>query len=332
MHKRLRYARCMKLLVRNLTMMSPLAILCFHRVLPESFREGPDKPYFLRQTALTLERFRELLDDVQRCATILPPEALLDWTCGVDVTDGPGVVLTFDDGYADIMTFALSELKSRGLRAIVCITTATLSEGYVFPVDRWYATINAALVRRGTLAGFSLDPWPFDLDNEQDIARLVDGPEKRVFVRADAVEQEELLRCLERALGVTTPPPTPKLLSIGDIKTLLDAGFLFGAHGHRHVHLSSLSEMYARNELVQSYAFFQTQGFPTPAIIAYPDGVTSEQTEVLAKEQGFGVGLALGSRAATRNDSVMHLPRFIPTNDPTWFDRRLAPIFRAATR
>jgi peptidoglycan/xylan/chitin deacetylase (PgdA/CDA1 family) len=310
----------------------PLVILCFHRILPESFREGADKPYFLRQTALSLERFCELLDNVQRFATILPPEALLDWPRGVDVTHGPGVVLTFDDGYADMMTFAVPELKRRGLRAIVCITTATLSEDYVFPVDRWYATINAAVVRRGTLSGFGDEPWSFDLDEERDVARLVDGPEKRAFVRANEVVQEELLGRLERALGVATPHSTPDVLSTGDLKTLLDAGFLLGAHGHYHMHLSSLSEENARDELARSYAFFQAQGLPAPSVTAYPDGATSEQTEKLAKELGFSVGLALGSRGVMRNDSAMHLPRFIPTNDPTWFERRLAPIFRAAKR
>jgi peptidoglycan/xylan/chitin deacetylase (PgdA/CDA1 family) len=306
-----------------------LAILCFHRVLPESYREGPDKPYFVRQTALNLERFHELLDNVERDATILPPEALLDWPSGADC---PGVVLTFDDGYADILTFALPELKRRGLRAIVCVTTAMLAEGYVFPVDRWYATINASSVRRGTLCGFGAEPWDFDIDDERDFARLVDGPEKRAFVRANASEQEELLRRLDCALGVTKQPQTPKLLATNDLKALLDAGFLIGAHGHHHVHLSGLSDENAHEELERSHSFFQTQGLPAPKVIAYPDGVTSERTEILAKAEGFSVGLALESRGANRNDSAMHLPRFIPTNDSTWFDRRLAPLFKAAKR
>ena len=310
----------------------PLVILCFHRILPESHCVGPDKPYFLRQTALSLERFRLLLDEIESHAHVLPPEALFEWLKGAQVTDRPGVVLTFDDGYADIVTFALPELQRRHSRAIVCITTATMFEDYTLPVDRWYATIHAAMVRRGTLSGLGVEPWTFDLDRDEDFARLIDGPEKRAFVQANAVEQEKLLQCLERAFGVHTRPPVPKMLDVEQLRMLEERGFILGAHGHHHLHLPRLSDEIASYELERSHSFFPNHGLSTTPILAYPDGATSGRIEELARAQGFSVGLALGSRPATRDDSPLHLPRFIPTNDPSWFTRRLLPLFTSGER
>ena len=312
-------------------MTQPFVILCLHRILPESYRNGPDAAYFLRQTALSLERFRLLLDDIERHADILPPEVLIDGCFDGRAWNRPAVVLTFDDGYADIVIFALPELRRRNLRAAVCVTTATFTAGYVFPVDRWYATLHAAKVRRGTLVGFGEEPWLFDLNVEGDVARFIDGPEKRAFVRANPDLQEKLRALLAESLGVEQTSATPKWLNRRELTTLVNEGFLLGAHGHRHQHLPELPEVDAKNELRQCRAFFPANDLPTPTILAYPDGATCERTESLARAAGFSVGLALGSRAVTKSDSWMHLPRFIPTNDPTWFERRLGPILRGAT-
>ena len=77
---------------------SPLAILCFHRVLPASRRAGRDAPYFARQTAIDLDRFRTLLDALDHLDAVLPPHALIEWAAGRLAIDRPRVVLTFDDG------------------------------------------------------------------------------------------------------------------------------------------------------------------------------------------------------------------------------------------
>lgn len=308
-------------------MTPPLVVLCCHRILPAARHQGPDKPYFLRQTALSVECFRTLLDRIEAHATILPPEALLEWPNYVQKTEGPGVVLTFDDGYADFVTFALPELQRRHLRAVMCITTATFLEDYVLPVDRWYAAIQTATVRQGTLIGMGEEPWTFDLNRADDFARWIDGPEKRRFVQADGTEQDRLLGCIERTLGVGKPTSLPKMLDVEQLQKLEADGVVLGAHGHHHVHLPRLSPGTMSYELERCYSFFMAHGLSAPQILAYPDGATCETTEALAEAQGFTVGLALGSRAVTAEDTRMHLPRLIPTNDPHWFDRRLRPIF-----
>lgn len=309
-----------------------IAILCFHRVLPSSYAEGPDKPYFLRQTALSLERFRSLLDDVAANATILPPETFVAWTQGKYEPDRPAAVLTFDDGYQDLWTYAWPELERRGLRAVVCVSTATLAESYVFPVDRWYAAVMAAKVRQGALIGFGADAWHFDLDLDADLRRLIDGPEKRVYVQADATTQKVLLARLQNALGVGHVPSTPALLDGREIQSLVDAGCLLASHGHHHVHWSGLTDKMLQSEIEATRAVFRAHAWPAPDIVAYPDGAIDDRSEGIAYASGFSIGLALGSRVAMPSDSRLRLPRFIPTNDSTWCARRLGEFFKSATR
>lgn len=312
------------------------AILCFHRVLPSSRRGGPDEAYFQRQTALDFDRFRSLLDELERGFAVAPPETIFAWTPGaraVAPVDAPAVILTFDDGYADTLEIAAPELARRGLRAILCATTG-IASGRLrgFPVDHWYATVHAATTRTGHLEGPAGEAWSFDLDRAEDRARFVDGPEKRAFVRASIADQQTLLARLREALGVDRAPPVPRTLDLSGLVELGAMGWLLGSHGDTHALLPLLSEPDAARELTRSRDFFPEHGLPAPAILAYPDGASGPLTEALARAAGYTVGLSLGSRLATATESPLHLPRLIPTSDPAWVERRLLPLFRAEGR
>jgi peptidoglycan/xylan/chitin deacetylase (PgdA/CDA1 family) len=227
------------------------------------------------------------------------------------------VVLTFDDGYVDVLDTAAPELKRRGLPALLCVTTGVVSGAQRgFPVDHWYAAVQAA--------------WPLDPGRVADRARLVDGPEKRAFVLASREDQSLMLERLRRTLGVEAPPAIPPTLDAGGLSALVREGWMLGSHGERHTLLPLLPAEDAAREIVGSRAFFALHGLPQPAIIAYPDGATCPRTEAQAKEAGYTVGLALGSRFATPEDAPLRLPRLIPTNDAGWFERRLLPLFSEA--
>jgi peptidoglycan/xylan/chitin deacetylase (PgdA/CDA1 family) len=314
-----------------MTTSPPVAVLCFHRVLPASRRTGPDTPYFERQTALALDRFRALLDELARHCAVLPPRALFTRADEeVSPPARPGVILTFDDGYADVLDVAAPELAARGMTALLCATTAVVAGTQRgFPVDHWYAAVEGAVVRAGTLDGIGPKPWAFDLDRAEDRARLVDGPEKRAYVRAAPEDQGAMLARLCLALGVERPLPLPPPLDPAGLAMLADRGWLLGAHGETHALLPLLSGDDTAGELSRSRAFFGEHGLPLPSILAYPDGATCPRTEALARAAGYTIGLALGSRLATAADPPLRIPRLIPTNDPGWMERRLLPLFTA---
>ncbi|MEM9489130.1 MAG: polysaccharide deacetylase family protein [Myxococcota bacterium] len=300
-------------------------------MLPRARRGGADEPYFLRQTALELQRFRALLDELQRRDAVYAPSVLLDWARGGGWPGRPGVLVTFDDGYADVLEFAAPELATRGLSGLLCVTSAVASGTQAgFVVDHWYAAVASATARTGLLDGFDREPWPFDLDRAEDRARLINGPEKRSYLRASAAEQAFMLARLRCALGVPGTPAIPAFLDPAALAEMEQGGWILAAHGHRHALLPLLSDQDVAAELEQSKAFFAEHGLRAPVILAYPDGATCPRTEALARAAGFTIGLALGSRFASPDDPPLRLPRLIPTNDPDWFARRLLPLFTSA--
>lgn len=100
-----------------------LPVLLYHRVGPAEDDAPP---------SLTLDpqRFRKQLEWLRshRYRT-LSIEDVVAWTAGGPSFDGPGVLLTFDDGYADLARFAFPPLAEMGFRATVFLVTQQLNGG-----------------------------------------------------------------------------------------------------------------------------------------------------------------------------------------------------------
>lgn len=311
-------------------MRPPLVLLCLHRVLPARRRGGADEPYFLRHTALELGRFSRLLDALAvRCDVLDLAQPVLLWSVAAAARTRPVVALTFDDGYADVEEFALPELARRGLRAAMCVTSGAASGALALPVDGWYAALAGATAHRGVLEGFGVAAWRFDLSAPMDRQRLIDGPEKRAYVRAGEEERAQLLERLRQVLG-SEVRPRPALLGPEGIRRLWRAGWTIGAHGHSHALLGALPVAQAAQELAVSRDWLVEQGLPPPELVAYPDGDVSPEVEALAAAAGYQLGLALGGRAVAESDGLLRLPRLIVKNEDDWAERRLWPLLVGA--
>lgn len=308
-----------------------LAILCFHRVLPSNRRQTNDEPYFIRQTALELDNFRRLLDQLQQSWEPLPPDQLLPWYEGHSALSRPTFLITFDDGYADVYEHAFPELKSRGLKAILAVTTAVV-EGIQtgFPVDHWYATLMEARRHGLPLMGTAPEAWTLHPGVDSDFQRLIDGPEKRAFLNTSAPQQAAILYDLRRSARLPSAERLPPFLRVPQLQALVKAGWLLASHGHTHALLPTLAEAQAREELALSRDWFSAQGFGAPELLAWPDGAMNAQTAQLAEGCGYRLGLGLGGRLATRQDSPWQLARLIPRNSASWFEDRLQPLFQSA--
>ncbi len=285
--------------------MTMLRILCFHRVVltPQPF----DRAYLQRGSAVTVDRFREILDQVAATHRLVDEdEATRILQTGKDAERTCWV--TFDDGYRDVLEHALPELERRGILPSIFVTTQTLDGAWRFPVDRWYAAVLGATRHEVELTSFGSPPRAVDLRHVDGWASLVDGPEKQRFIFESAEEQARMLAVLEIALG-SRPAPSPPLLSRSDLETLAQRGWRIGAHGRTHRVLAGASEHDLDAEVAGSLHDIAHFGRARSGWFAWPDGQSCSLSRGWLHQHAEGLRLAGGLGLAGGDGGLSAIPR-----------------------
>lgn len=299
-------------------MNQPLFVVCYHRVFPD--RGAPEHhPYFLRGTAVEVRTFRQHMMDLRaRFDVIDEGRALAVLEGDVDLTR-PACWITFDDAYADVLEHAVPIMDDFEIPGSMFVSTAVL-DGFSLPVDRWYATLISARRRSAPLciAG-SID---LDLETPASWARLVDGPEKRKYLRAPPDIQASMLGVLADAFdSATTGPPAGMYLSRQDVRHLGRLGWSIGSHGVSHRLLTELPIGDCCEELDASRRELEQLLGEAPAVCAYPDGAWNDRVREDVRRAGYRAGLALEARPVVPGCDTWAVPRFLAQNDPGWAGR-----------
>jgi peptidoglycan/xylan/chitin deacetylase (PgdA/CDA1 family) len=242
---------------------------------------------------------------------------------GVERLRRPGCWITFDDAYVDVVDVVAPLLKEAGIPASVFVSTAVL-DGTALPADRWYATLNAAKRRRGTLAG--VEPWEFDLDEPGCVDRFIDGPEKRQFLRSTPEQQEVALLGLAAALDSDSAMPSKRLyLNTAELQDLTRRGWSVGSHAVSHSILVSLTEERRRRELEASRERLRKILGSEPQTFAYPDGAWDDTTAMRVREAGYAGAVTLVSAVARPGGSLFAIPRVLAPNDANFVQTLISP-------
>lgn len=303
-------------------MANSVHVLCYHRVLADD-RRCESRPYFLRGTAVSQTVFREHVQDLRERFECLDETRALAALEGAEKLQRPGCWITFDDAYVDVFDAVVPILEEAGIPASVFVSTATL-DGTVLPADRWYATLNAARRRHGTLPGH--EPWQFDLDDPKCVDRFIDGPEKRQFLRSTREQQEATLLRLAAALDADSTMPRARLyLNATEIRALATQGWSVGSHAVSHAILVGLDEEQQRHELGASRSHIAKIVGCEPQTFAYPDGAWDEATAKRVQEAGYAGAVTLAHAVARTGSSMFAIPRVLARNDPAFIGTLISP-------
>jgi peptidoglycan/xylan/chitin deacetylase (PgdA/CDA1 family) len=209
-----------------------------------------------------------------------------------------GLVLTFDDGYADNLHTALPMLEEQGVPATVFVTSG--NRGGEFWWDR--------LIR--ALEGSADSPDMYRLAAE--LERL---PEEA---------REERLRRLERENG-RRPPAVHRSLTAEELQRLAASPLIeIGAHGESHAPLSALSRERQRDETLRSRLELERLLGGRVGSFAYPHGAISPELVDVVRESGYEVACCSRSDVATARSPMLALPRLWVRNlDGDRFERWL---------
>lgn len=291
--------------------MSVLGILCYHRLVADE-RADLAWPYFERGTAVRVSTFRAQLDALVHFADLLDERAAIDALAGRRRSPRPAVWITFDDGYTDV-----KQAARWAPRGTIFVTTGASAR--MLPADAWYAALLAATRRRGVV-DLGLGPFEFDLTHREGRARLVDGPERRAYLRAPEATQESTLRSLTAQLKASAAPSALYLAS-QDLLELVRDGWTVGSHGVTHASFDVIDRDAVQWEATSSRGALAALGISARSI-ALPDGARGQHLELL-HHAGYDCVLGLGDEPAVRGGPVH--PRFLVPDDPHWVAGVLQP-------
>jgi peptidoglycan/xylan/chitin deacetylase (PgdA/CDA1 family) len=309
-------------------------ILMYHRVV----RVARD-PWYL---AVWPDRFAEQIAALVHVRRVVP----LQWL-SAELAQGrmPRKVaaITFDDGYADVLTEARPVLERYKCPATVFLVTGAIGSNRAF----WWDELSRIV----------LEPPSLPSELEIEIAdrvyrwRPVISPgstSAEVAGCPDASKEQlhsdlwELLRPLEPGLrqeflirlgnwaGIQIEPTSAhRPLSAEEVGRLAEPGFIdIGAHTVTHPVLTFLDEAGQRSEIENSRHICEALiGQPIHAF-AYPFGELDATSAACVREAGFACACTTQPKRVSIRNDLMYLPRFAVGNwDGIDFARKVSRGF-----
>jgi len=276
-----------------------LRILMYHGVLPHV--EGPAAfgDLFLSETA-----FARQMRYLTRAFQVVS----LDEVINVLETGGRfperAVMVTFDDGYRNVITTALPILRSLRIPATVCVVPTLINQGQGLWFDVLRVLVTRAYERGATVElgeGFSVgrhNGQPPESTYRGLMHQLLSLPPDRV----DAVRHRVMTVCHEMRL--LEHDPAFALAGWEEWRHALEDGLIeIGSHGLTHQDLTQLSPMDRLGELRQSRRRIEDELGRACRVVAYPFGAWDDAVAEAARVAGYACGVTTedGLNTAQRN-------------------------------
>jgi peptidoglycan/xylan/chitin deacetylase (PgdA/CDA1 family) len=273
---------------------SKFVILCYHGIGESGNPLGvaPTRELFEEQIRFLSGNYRVVSLD----------QACLELSSGAN--SGPGVVITFDDGYRSAYTVAFPILQKYRLPATVYLTLDSVETGQVAWYDRVFLAM--AVAPSGELHLDDQGSWQFQLNSPEDRLRAA----LQIVAHLRTLPNSQRCACcakLENRIGLPQNALSSRVLTWEEIHIMHQAGISFGSHTLTHPVVSQLSPQELQQELGASKCILEKK-LGTPVLdFAFPFGKASDCSsaalEVLSRS---------GYRSAVTTVPGVNTPRVHP--------------------
>jgi peptidoglycan/xylan/chitin deacetylase (PgdA/CDA1 family) len=289
------------------------AILCFHGVT--AHRPDPD----VECDCLDVREFRKLLRVLRSSFHVIPLGELVAAARGEGVVPPRGVVITFDDGYANNHTVVAAELARFRMPWSAFLPAMLIEKGR----RQWIDDVRLLLHRgsrdvlRFTWGGDKID---LDLHGRAGRHRAVTRVHQACRYVPEDVRTARLAELFAAypageldTLRARYPSFEP--MSWDQARELKAAGVDVGSHSLNHIALAPQSPALIRQEIEQASELLHARIGDHSPHFSYPYGreaAVSEDTERAVAEAGYRCGLTLEQDVVEIGRSnVLQLPRLI---------------------
>lgn len=279
-------------------------VLSFHRILPV---EHPDYRYTEPELVISDGLFAEYIKILFEMTEVLDSKKFVDWIFGRHKAKKACSLITFDDGWKDVVDFAAEPLKKFGLPAIVFVCPASIESGEkTLWFEESYRLILKSVKERKTLSFFEEGRTP------KEIAKKT----LEKLKRKSRAERKEIVLKLRESVKVSDEPP--RLLCWDDLKKLIAIGVEPHCHTLTHEILTCLSDSEIQANLEEcKRLMLERVGF-SPKLLAYPNGEADERVAKVVKSCGFEVAFTTqDARVERHRANPLFIPRRVISNDTT---------------
>lgn len=206
-------------------------------------------------------------------------------------------VITFDDGYRDLVDHALPVLREAGVPATLYVSSGIVDEGGWFPHDRLFS-----LLREWVRSPKMRDRAASWATRTVDEARAVRGGPPRFWlghlIRTRGPDVLEALCAeLSRATDTLALPPTgARALDWEGVRTLAAGGFEIGAHTIGHRVLPHLSSEEIERELSEAKAAIEREVGTPVRHFAYCNGYYDARVLEALRRTGYASAVTTEDR------------------------------------
>jgi peptidoglycan/xylan/chitin deacetylase (PgdA/CDA1 family) len=260
-------------------------VLMFHRVLPRSEISIPNA-YWDRGTLISLEKFRSILDAMERHG--LHAVTMRSWQAMTGAAQMKACILTFDDGYQDNYAFAIPELEARGHQGVFFPVLGCCESNTWLVLDAYYAALDTYGTPHGDRIG-----W-------------IRGKEKSDFMGAS---EEEKWRIVDTVSGGRS--------SLGGSGLYMDdhalrhvhaLGHELGGHTHWHTLLRDLPASAIMEIFKINYFKLKKLTGCNPISFAWPNGDYDRVALDAFASSGFQYAFGVGA-SSDRFGALDRIPR-----------------------
>ncbi|MGA7685570.1 MAG: polysaccharide deacetylase family protein [Terriglobales bacterium] len=283
-------------------------VALYHDVLAAGFPEG--NPLF--GMAVSVEEFAWQIAYFKKHYHPISYQQFADWYLRGAALPPCPVLITFDDGHANNLRFALPVLQKEKVGAVCFVLTGELGTCRQTWFEDAYYRLMFSMAHSWCLR--SGECWPLETSEQRAAAC------SRFFSLCRTLPRDEQLaelQSLQSQLPVREADGEFsnrfEFLSTDDIRRLAENGVEIGSHTITHPILAMLQTESARREIADSKsALEQVLGRPVQTF-AYPFGAPGfdfkPRDEALVRESGYALAFAVEGGFVTRASKRFALPR-----------------------
>ena len=251
---------------------------------------------------LNVEAFRQQMAFLCERFTII---SLWDLVQGIRNGTKPvagSIVLTFDDGYSNVVRCGLPILKELSIPACMFVTAGLIGTRKL----QW-----ADLLQRATRV--LPDSTRFDFEGMPGWVRDWRSNWERLKTIPDELRRRFVAE-IARHLPDDLEPVESRIVSEDELKTWTDAGMCVGSHTMTHPILPNVTEEELKRELGESKEALESLTQQPIKLLVYPNGDDNEAVRAAVKATGYEAACSVKKRHVRLDSDLFSLPRYLTTH------------------